>query len=388
MRGFGLSPTLAFFIMTWDNLINIFVQPWVGVTSDRTWTRFGRRKPWLLAGVPLAALGFVFIPLAGTILAILVAILVVNVGMAIFRAPAAALLGDLFPPGQRSQVRGIASVMAGSSGALALVAGSFLFERAGRAVPFIASSVFMVVFAALAALLIIEPNPTAQGRATAFGPGKIVRPVKEAEAAKPTSSVLSLLRALWQAEDHRTLLFLLTILLSFMVSESLQAGLSSFAVFTLGLSPGEAARFAALSAVAIILFAFPGGLIGARIGRQRSISIGLAGLFLVAGGGALLIRHPATLAIVLVLAGFFWALVVINDLPLLYDLGDEGQIGAYTGVYFVATQAAAVLGPTLAGFSIDLAGSHRVLFAFAAVCALLAWVALRQVRPPTVETAG
>jgi len=28
--GFGLTPALAMFIMTWDNLINIFVQPWVG----------------------------------------------------------------------------------------------------------------------------------------------------------------------------------------------------------------------------------------------------------------------------------------------------------------------------------------------------------------------
>ncbi len=42
--GFALAPSLAFFIMTWDNLINVFVQPWVGAKSDRTWNRFGRRK--------------------------------------------------------------------------------------------------------------------------------------------------------------------------------------------------------------------------------------------------------------------------------------------------------------------------------------------------------
>src|SRR5262249_60851587 len=36
--GFALAPSLAFFIMTWDNLINIVVHPWAGVRSDHTWT--------------------------------------------------------------------------------------------------------------------------------------------------------------------------------------------------------------------------------------------------------------------------------------------------------------------------------------------------------------
>ena len=48
--GFGLAPSLALFIMTWDNIINVFIQPWVGAKSDHTWNRFGRRKPWILLG--------------------------------------------------------------------------------------------------------------------------------------------------------------------------------------------------------------------------------------------------------------------------------------------------------------------------------------------------
>ena len=61
--GFALAPSLAFFIMTWDNLINVFVQPWVGAKSDRTWNRFGRRKGWILLGAPIAILGFISVPL-------------------------------------------------------------------------------------------------------------------------------------------------------------------------------------------------------------------------------------------------------------------------------------------------------------------------------------
>jgi Na+/melibiose symporter-like transporter len=39
--------------MAWDNLINIVVHPWAGVRSDHTWTRWGRRKPWILIGLPM-----------------------------------------------------------------------------------------------------------------------------------------------------------------------------------------------------------------------------------------------------------------------------------------------------------------------------------------------
>ena len=63
--GFGLAPSLALFIMTWDNIINMFIQPWVGAKSDQTWNRIGRRKPWILLGAPLALLGFVFASAAG-----------------------------------------------------------------------------------------------------------------------------------------------------------------------------------------------------------------------------------------------------------------------------------------------------------------------------------
>jgi len=56
----GLTSLVIGFIMTWDNIINMFFQPWVGARSDRTRTRFGRRKPWLMVGAPIAAVFFLF----------------------------------------------------------------------------------------------------------------------------------------------------------------------------------------------------------------------------------------------------------------------------------------------------------------------------------------
>src|SRR6266851_100177 len=95
--GFGRAPSLAFFIMTWDNLLNIVIHPWAGVRSDQTWTRWGRRKPRILAGVPLTVTGLLALPWAPTLAGALLAILVTNLGRALFVPPMVAWLGDLFP---------------------------------------------------------------------------------------------------------------------------------------------------------------------------------------------------------------------------------------------------------------------------------------------------
>src|SRR5439155_23706857 len=94
-----------FFIMTWDNVINIVVHPWAGVRSDHTWTRWGRRKPWILVGVPLAVTGLIALPLVPTLAGVLGAILVTNLGRALFVPPMVAWLGDLFPAAQSGQCR-------------------------------------------------------------------------------------------------------------------------------------------------------------------------------------------------------------------------------------------------------------------------------------------
>ena len=101
LEDLGLAAVVIGFILTWDNIINMFVQPLVGSLSDRTHTRFGRRKPWLLVGAPIAALFFLLVPFVRqNFILIALVILGTNFGMALFRSPTIALLGDLFVPGR------------------------------------------------------------------------------------------------------------------------------------------------------------------------------------------------------------------------------------------------------------------------------------------------
>jgi MFS family permease len=105
---------------------------------------------------------------------------------------------------------------------------------------------------------------------------------------------------------------------------------------------------------------------------------GLTLLFLIA---YFLIQGAATFIVVLVLGGLFWAMVNVNSLPLVYDHGDERQIGALTGLHYFSSQLAAILGPTLGGVLVDLMGDqYRWLFPFSAIFMALAWLVMTRVR--------
>ena len=361
--GFGRGPTIAFFIMTWDNIINIFVQPWAGSKSDSTWNRFGRRKPWIMLGAPIAAVAFIMVPFANTILALMVFILITNFGMALFRSPTVSWLGDLFPTEQRSQANGVLNLMGGVGAAIALFGGGILFDKVGRSAPFIAGALLMLIVLSVALVKVKEPE-------------KI-----EASAEEEKSSVLTNIKEVWSGENRSGIFVLLAILFWFMAYEGVQTGLSSFAVFSLNLTPGQAAMMTTLFAASFILFAIPSGLIGARIGRKKTITIGLTGLVIFFGLGYVIIKDQLSLGIILLLGGFCWALVNVNSLPLVYDYGDESKIGAYTGLYYFSSQSAAVLGPVLSGALVESQGSqYQWLWVFSAVFMAFAWLAMRGVK--------
>lgn len=51
--GFATVGLILLFARAWD----VVTDPLIGILSDRTYTRFGRRRPWLLAGAPVMVIG-------------------------------------------------------------------------------------------------------------------------------------------------------------------------------------------------------------------------------------------------------------------------------------------------------------------------------------------
>jgi maltose/moltooligosaccharide transporter len=373
---FGLSATLIGFIMTWDNYLNMFVQPVVGERSDRTRTRLGRRKPWMLVGAPLAALFFILVPAMGTVVGIMFAILLTNLSMALFRAPTIALLGDLFPSHQRSTANGIINLMGGIGSILAFVVGGLLYKL-GRVTPFAFGSLVMLAAITLVILLVKEPRLPASEQPGAASP----KPGAE-------SGFLSNLGQVLRASDRSGLFILLAILCWFLGYNALETWVSSFGKFSLGIDEGRMSLLTSGLALMFVIFALPSGLIATRYGRRRVILVGIAGLALLLVYG-LLIRNQLMLIAFLIPAGFFWALINVNSLPMVYDVGGDARIGAFTGLYYFASNIAAVAGPQSVGVLIDLTGgNYRVMFVFSAVFMALAALFMLRVREKLPALAG
>lgn len=130
-----------------------------------------------------------------------------------------------------------------------------------------------------------------------------------------------------------------------------------------------------------IIFAIPSGYIATKFGRKRTIMVGLAGMLvgLILGN---FVRSSALLLALLAMMGMFWALVNINSLPIVYDVGGEERIGAYTGLYYFASSMAAITGPILAGWTIDLVG-HTSIWLFSALFLALALVTMSRLHETT-----
>jgi len=361
LEDLGLTAALTGFILTWDNIINMFLQPWVGSRSDRTHTRFGRRKPWLMLGAPLAAVFFILVPFVRENFALIaLAILGTNLAMALFRSPTIAYLGDLFEPGERSKANGVINLMGGVGGAIALFAGGALY-RIGVPLPFIVGAGIMLIGIAIVLFGVKEP-PAAMQPPAAKEPGlwANVRQV----ATNPDRSGLFLLGAIFSW---------------FVGWNATEAFFTLYARNILGIEVGTGTQMLTAFAAMLIVFAIPSGLIATRVGRKPTIITGLAGMT-VGVLAAMLIRNPNILLAVLAIMGGFWALVNINSLPMVYDLAKSGSIGAYTGLYYFASSLAAITGPIVAGWLIDRT-THAVIWPFTAVFLVLAIVCMSQVRP-------
>lgn len=360
LKDLGLSAAVVGFILTWDNLINLFLQPWVGSRSDRTHTRFGRRKPWLMVGAPLAAVFFILVPFVRQNFALIaLAILGTNLAMALFRSPTIAFLGDLFKPAERSKANGVINLMGGVGGAIALFTGGALYKM-GVPIPFIFGAVVLLIAIAIVLWRVEDPPVAPPARA----------------AAEPT---------LWQniqqvaTDRDRSGLFLLAAIFCWFVGwNATEAFFTLYAREILGLSVGTGTQMLTAFAATLILFSIPSGLLATRVGRKPTILVGLAGM----ATGTLLaffMRSQTVLLVLLAVMGAFWALVNINSLPMVYDLSKSGRIGAYTGLYYFASSAAAITGPILGGALVDLT-SYRVIWPFTALFLVLAMVCMSQVR--------
>ncbi len=352
LKDLGLSGVAVGSVMTIDNFFALIFLPIFGALSDRTSNRYGRRMPYLLIGIPLSAVAFFIIPFAKhTLLLLMVTVIAMNFFMSIYRAPTVALMPDFTPRPLRSKANGIINFMGGIGAVITFLMAGFLF-KINEFYPFAGGSLILIITIIIMYILIHEPETIPDEK-----------PVEQAgevpEGKEEKGKVLSLI------------FLLLAIFFWFTGYNAVETFFSTYGEAVLGLGKSESSFMLAAFSGFLVAFAIPSGFIATKIGRKKTILIGITTLMLTFAG-MIFARDIRLLYVMLALGGIGWALININSYPMVVEMTSNKGIGKYTGYYYFFSMLAAIVSPILFGFLKDLLGDS-LLFIYSALAMVIAF---------------
>ncbi len=370
---FDVRPGFIGLFMTLDNIAALFIQPAVGAWSDRLRTKIGRRLPFILIGAPIGAVAFGIIPLAAALPLFVACTVTLILSMAIWRTPVVALMPDITPSKFRSQANGVINFMGGVGAIISFLVGAKLYDI-NPAYPFWLGSGLVILAALLVFIFIKEP--------------KVYEENPEAERPNMFKSLQSILKE----KDKSAIRIFLAIMFWFIAYNAIEAFFTLYANKHLGLPESDGARLLSQLSLLFVIFALPSGFLGGKIGRRKTIATGillmsicmlLMAVLPVPVLTNLLFSVPVlgdvpVVGLILMFAGIAWAFININSLPMVVDLTDAVHIGTYTGLYYLFSTLAAILGPNINGWLVEGAGgNYSVIMFIGPVFMLLAlWMIL------------
>lgn len=350
---FFLDSAQIGFFMSLDNIAALFIQPPVGAWSDRLRTKLGRRLPFILIGAPISAVAFGLVPLASSLPLFVACTVTTILAMAFWRTPVVALMPDVTPSRLRSQANGIINFMGGLGLVLGTSIGAMLVKQ-NQALPFWFGSLLVLIAALLVLVFVREPK------------------VYEDNPNVEKPDLWKSLKDLFTSKYDGAIRIFLAIFFWFIAYNAIEAFLSLYGINHLGLDQSGAGKLITSVGFSFLLFAIPAGFIGAKLGRKRTIGIGLLIMIFVllatyflpketliqVHGSLPILGDIFTLTILLLLAGIGWACININSLPVVVDLTDPIHIGTFTGLYYLFSTLAAIAGPNINGWIVKLTGNN------------------------------
>ena len=372
---YGVKDGPSGIIMSLDNIVALFLLPLFGTLSDRA----GRRIPFIVAGTAAAVVFMMLLPLldnaygtlapAPSLILFIIILGCLLLSMGSYRSPAVALMPDVTPKPLRSKANAIINLMGALGGAFALGAIKLLvFDgKHGRAdyfFLFLAVAILMAVAVITLTLTIREKKLVAEMKAINYG----VAPEEDQGRSQVIDGKEKLPRPVFRS----LLLILLTVMLWFFGYNAITTAFTKYATTMWSAGLGNAATCLLVATVGAIVSYVPIGMVSSRIGRKKTILIGLcvAVACMLYGsfcGG----NFSYGLYIMFLLFGFAQAAVTVNTFPMVWEISRHGNVGKYTGYYYTCSMAAQVVTPILSGYMLQLYG-YQTLFPYGAVMIALA----------------
>jgi Na+/melibiose symporter-like transporter len=365
-------------------VLAMVVQPLAGGLSDSTLSRWGRRRPWILAGTLLALVFLCGMALAGDFLGLLAAYLLLQLASNSAHGPAQGLIPDLVP----EQQRGLASGIKNLFDMLGLVVASLVAgQLMGAGSPALA---FVVIGAVLAVSTLVTLLATSEVDATGLGESSHGR--DRSLGARPRSALRSLADVL-SVDFRRYPDYTWLIVSRFLILLGIYAvqGFAQYYVRDVLRVPNPAevtGNLLAAIGLPLTLLVFPAGLLSDRFGRRRLNLV--AGALIVPGIFLLIFARsvPAVLAFGAVI-GMGTGIFLSANWALATDLIPEREAGKYLGLTNLATAgsgaAARLAGPLIDGVNALRPGAYLgypALFLLASASALSGVLLLLRIRSP------
>ncbi|WP_426663546.1 MFS transporter [Rhodanobacter aciditrophus] len=345
-------------------LIALFGNPFFGRLSDRTSSRFGMRRPWLVAGALGGMAGLAVVATAASVPQLLLGWCVTQLACNAQLAALAAIFADQIPAAQRGTVSGIVNV----SLPLGMTGGTFLVEALADST----LAVFLV--------------PAAIALACALALAWVLPDHRLAAVRRPPYGWREFLGSFWisplrfpdfaWAWSSRFLLYAgVALLMTYQ---------EFYLIRQLGCPPDEAPRWIFLSTLVqsctVAVFGALGGALSDALGRRKVFVSGAALVYALA---LLMIAFAASYSWFLAgmaMAGIAQGVYLAADLALVTDVLPERETHAARnlGIFNIASVLPQSLMPAVApGILLASGGSYEALFVAAAVLvALGAWAIL------------
>lgn len=372
---FHLKETVTGAIMAADNVLAVVLLPLLGTLSDKANTPWGRRTPFIVVGTALAVLFLMLIPIADrteNMVLFICSLGALLVSMGLYRSPAVALMPDLTPKPLRSQANAVINLMGAIGGIYALIMIKVLVGSESRPDYFpLFLSIGLLMVAAVVILVLTVREKKLAAQIAAEYPDE--PETQEAEENTETKAKLP-------ADVRRSLTFiLLSIFFWFTAYNAVTTAFSRYTQKVWGLQGGGFANCLMVATVAAILSYIPLGALAAKVGRKKSIFLGLC-LMLISYFAAIFFdSYHAVINVFFALIGVGWAAISVNSLPMVVEMCSIGDVGRYTGLYYTFSMSAQIMTPILSGFLLQHI-SYRTLFPYACIFTVLAMLTMTQVR--------
>ena len=347
-------------------LLTLVAAPLFGRLSDRTGSRFGMRRPWMVLGLTGGVLGITVVATAPVVLVVLIGWCLAQVAFSALQAALVAVLPDQVPVTQRGTVSGVLGITV----PVAAVLGTFLVQL------FQGSQVAMFLApCAIGAVLVLLFVATLDDRRLL---DDVVRSwsLRDVAAAFPLSP--------WRVPDFAWAFvgrFLFISAYAFLTTYQ-----AYFLLDRVGSAEAEVPRqvFVAtlLQSAVLVVASLLGGRLSDRSGR-RKVFVAVAAL--TYGAALFVIAAADTFSGFLVgmaISGAGFGAFMAVDLALVADvLPDAADSARDMGLFNIANALPYALAPAVAPIILAASGdSYPVLYAVAGTCALLAAAAVVPIR--------